>query len=73
MNSLWKSSKTAWNPTVHVNNMFGNVILSDLADVPLFRGVDGEELAKGVTRERFNELAIAKDWNTIKKILSNKI
>ena len=43
MNSLWKSSKTAWNPTVHVNNMFGNVILSDLADVPLFRGVDGEK------------------------------
>ena len=43
MNSLWKSSKTAWNPTVHVNNMFGNVILSDLADVPIIRGVDGEK------------------------------
>lgn len=35
LNSLWKVSKTAWNPTVHVNNIFGNVILSDLADVPL--------------------------------------
>lgn len=35
LNSLWKSSKTAWNPTVHVNNVFGNIILSDLADVPL--------------------------------------
>ena len=35
LNSLWKVSKTAWNPTVHVNNVFGNIILSDLADVPL--------------------------------------
>jgi len=35
LNSLWKVSKTAWNPTVHVNNIFGNVVLSDLADVPL--------------------------------------
>ena len=35
LNSIWKVSKTAWNPTVHVNNIFGNVILSDLADVPL--------------------------------------
>jgi len=35
LNSVWKSSKTAWNPTVHVNNVFGNIVLSDLADVPL--------------------------------------
>ena len=35
LNSLWKVSKTAWNPTVHVNNVFGNIILTDLADVPL--------------------------------------
>ena len=35
LNRLWKVSKTAWNPTVHVNNVFGNIILSDLADVPL--------------------------------------
>ena len=35
LNSLWKVSKTAWNPTVHVNNIFGNIILTDLADVPL--------------------------------------
>jgi len=34
LNSLWKVSKTAWNPTVHVNNVFGNLVLSDLADVP---------------------------------------
>ena len=35
LNSLWKVSKTAWNPTVHVNNVFGNIVLTDLADVPL--------------------------------------
>tara|TARA_R110002049_G_scaffold77831_1_gene198842 strand:- start:29 stop:3757 length:3729 start_codon:yes stop_codon:yes gene_type:complete len=35
LNRLWKVSKTAWNPTVHVNNILGNVILSDLADVPI--------------------------------------
>jgi len=34
LNSLWKSSKTAWNPTVHINNVFGNFVLSDLAGVP---------------------------------------
>ncbi len=44
LNSLWKVSKTAWNPTVHVNNIFGNVILSDLADVPIlpYRGENGK-------------------------------
>ena len=26
LNNLWKVSKTAWNPTVHVNNIFGNVV-----------------------------------------------
>ena len=35
MNSVWKLSKTAWNPTVHVNNIFGNIFLSDLANVPI--------------------------------------
>ena len=35
LNNLWKISKTAWNPTVHVNNIFGNIFLSDLANVPL--------------------------------------
>ena len=35
LNSLWKVSKTAWNPTVHVNNVFGNLVLTDLADVPI--------------------------------------
>ena len=32
LNSYWKVSKTAWNPTVHVNNIMSNVILHDLVD-----------------------------------------
>jgi len=32
LNSIWKVSKTAWNPTVHTNNIVSNVILHDLID-----------------------------------------
>jgi hypothetical protein len=32
LNSLWKVSKTAWNPTVHVNNVMSNIMLHDLID-----------------------------------------
>jgi len=32
LTQLWKVSKTAFNPTVHVNNTFSNVILYDLVD-----------------------------------------
>ena len=33
LNRLWKASKTAWNPTVHVNNVMGNFVFTDFADV----------------------------------------
>jgi len=32
LNQVWKASKTAWNPTVHVNNMISNLVLLDLVD-----------------------------------------
>jgi len=32
LNSIWKVSKTAWNPTVHVNNVMSNFVLHDLID-----------------------------------------
>ena len=32
VNQLWKGSKTAFNPTVHINNSLSNVILYDLMD-----------------------------------------
>lgn len=33
LNQMWKASKTAWNPTVHVNNIAGNIFFTDMADV----------------------------------------
>ena len=62
----WHKSYTYYGGLVYI-------IVKKDRDIFLFKGIDGEELAKGVTRERFSQLAIAKDWNTIKKILSNKI
>ena len=32
LNQIWKVSKTAWNPTVHVNNIISNLVLLDLVD-----------------------------------------
>ena len=32
LNQIWKVSKTAWNPTVHVNNVISNLVLLDLVD-----------------------------------------
>ena len=32
LNQVWKASKTAWNPTVHINNMVSNLVLLDLVD-----------------------------------------
>ena len=35
LNSYWKISKTAWNPTVHVNNIVTNFMLHDLVDAEI--------------------------------------
>ena len=35
LNSVWKRSKTSWNPTVHTNNIVSNFFLLDAHDVPL--------------------------------------
>ena len=43
INRLWKKSKTAWNPVVHMNNTVSNVILYDLA------GADYKWMRKGFT------------------------
>ena len=32
LNGLWKISKTAWNPTVHFNNVVTNFVLHDMID-----------------------------------------
>ena len=55
LNRFWKKSKTAWNPTVHVNNTISNVLLYDFAGgsykyIPrgyseLLKGLDGDTSA----------------------------
>jgi len=49
------------------------ILVKKNREILLFKGQDGEELAKGVSRERFYEMTIAKDWSQIDKILSQKL
>jgi hypothetical protein len=35
MNSVWKRTKTSWNPTVHSNNIISNFFLLDSHNVPV--------------------------------------
>tara|TARA_Y100000004_G_scaffold152917_1_gene176280 strand:- start:436 stop:834 length:399 start_codon:yes stop_codon:yes gene_type:complete len=49
------------------------ILVKKNREIYLFDGSDGEELAKGVTRERFQELSLANKWIEIDKILSSKI
>ena len=56
-NSLWKVSKTAWNPTVHTNNIVSNFVLHDLIDADFkylpraFKALMGYDPKKGVVRQ----------------------
>ena len=57
INRLWKKSKTAWNPVVHVNNTVSNVILYDLADANYkFMGRGFTELNKGLNKDKNSEI-----------------
>jgi hypothetical protein len=61
LNSIWKVSKTAWNPTVHTNNTMSNFILLDLVDgnfkdlIPSFKAL--MKHGKGKQRSELVELA----------------
>ena len=49
---LWKRSKTAWNPAVHMNNITSNMVMLDFADVNhLWLAKAARELAKGEKSE----------------------
>jgi len=53
VNRLWKKTKTAWNPVVHVNNTVSNIILYDLADANYkFMGRGFAELQKGLRKDK---------------------
>ena len=56
-NSLWKVSKTAWNPTVHTNNIVSNFVLHDLIDADFkylpraYKALMGYDPNKGLVRQ----------------------
>ena len=56
-NSLWKVSKTAWNPTVHTNNIVSNFVLHDLIDADFkylpraYKALMGYDPKKGLVRQ----------------------
>jgi len=54
MQSIWKKSKTAWNPAVHANNVMSNFVLLDFADTSYsFLPKAIAELRKGNKSEFF--------------------
>ena len=65
LNSYWKVSKTAWNPTVHVNNVMSNVILHDLVDadfkylLPAYRALTTHNKANKAGKIQRSELVEA--------------
>ena len=40
-NSMWKRTKTSWNPTVHANNLISNFVLMDLHDIQMKHLITG--------------------------------
>ena len=62
----------AWHKSYTYHGGLVYIIVKKDKKIYLFPSSEGEALAIGVTREEWEKKAIAKDWNTIKKILSNK-
>jgi hypothetical protein len=48
LNQWWKISKTAWNPTVHMNNFMANIVMFDLADGNLTKNVNYSNVAEAI-------------------------
>jgi len=63
----------AWHKSYTYHGGLVYIIVKKDKKIYLFPSSEGEALAIGVTQEEWEQKAIAKDWNTIKKILSNKI
>ena len=68
LNQLWKVSKTAFNPTVHINNSLSNVILYDLMDgKDMFKNLrTGHNALMAAGRNQKSELyTLAKNYNVL--------
>ena len=62
----------AWHKSYSYNGGLVYLIVKKDKQIYLFDSNDGEALAKGVTREEWEKIALAKDWNTIRIFLSKK-
>ena len=47
------------------------ILVKKNREVYLFKGSDGEKLAKGISQEEFKNISIANNWDDIKNFLSN--
>ena len=47
------------------------ILVQKNREVYLFKGSDGEKLAKGISQEEFKNISIANNWEDIKNFLSN--
>ena len=68
LNQLWKVSKTAFNPTVHINNSLSNVILYDLMDgKDMFKNLrTGHNALMAAGKNQKSELyTLAKNYNVL--------
>jgi len=62
----------AWHKSYSYNGGLVYLIVKKDREIFLFNSSDGEALAKGVTQEEWIKMSLAKDWNTIRIILSKK-
>ena len=62
----------AWHKSYSYHGGLVYLIVKKDKQIYLFDSNDGEALAKGVTREEWEKIALAKDWNTIRIFLSKK-
>ena len=53
-NSLWKRTKTSWNPTVHANNIISNFVLMDLHDISAKHLLSGLNIWTAKGQQRLN-------------------
>ena len=62
----------AWHKSYSHNGGLVYLIVKKDKQIYLFDSNDGEALAKGVSRDDWEKMALAKDWNTIRIFLSKK-
>jgi len=61
----------AWHKSYSYNGGLVYLIVKKDKQIYLFDSDDGEALAKGVSRDDWEKIALAKDWNQIRIILSS--